>query len=277
MGLTMESVENKKAYGLIQVLQRGGLTTSQIARGSGVAISTVWPFTIPSNRRLSKRVYERIVAFYERVKKDPTFKEKIEAWRLEYEAQQRVEEKNVKHSDAVTSAPEQPDEEASQPEATAASAADDAATSTPDNDIVNSPSHYRRVAVTIEPIDVTSRLPHPIASALEYIVRAGHKAGQTKEIDLSKARFWLTHWMGMKGRTYALNVYEISLLIVFLEENDIAQPLFARTLGIALASIEKAECLSDSVRVPTEETDKDARDMIAAIDRILAGKEDGHE
>lgn len=269
MGLTMESVENKKAYGLIQVLQRGGLTTSQIARGSGVAISTVWPFTIPSNRRLSKRVYERIVAFYERVKKDPTFKEKIEAWRLEYEAQQRVEEKSVQHSDAVTSAPEQPDEEASQPEATAASESLE--------DVVSHSSHYMQAAVTIEPIDVTSRLPHPIASALEYIVRAGHKAGQTKEIDLSKARFWLTHWMGMKGRTYALNVYEISLLIVFLEENEIAQPLFARTLGIALASIEKAECLSDSVRVPTEETDKDARNMIAAIDRILASKEDGHE
>lgn len=61
------------------------------------------------------------------------------------------------------------------------------------SDLINHPSHYSQAAVTVrfEPADLTERLPHPIASAVEYILRAGKKEGCPEEVDLKKARWWL--------------------------------------------------------------------------------------
>lgn len=60
-------------------------------------------------------------------------------------------------------------------------------------DMINRPSHYADAAVTInfEPVDLTERLPHPIASAVEYIIRAGRKESCPESVDLGKARWWL--------------------------------------------------------------------------------------
>lgn len=60
-------------------------------------------------------------------------------------------------------------------------------------DMINSPSHYAdaAVSITFEPVDLTERLPHPIASAVEYIIRAGRKESCPESVDLGKARWWL--------------------------------------------------------------------------------------
>lgn len=124
----------------------------------------------------------------------------------------------------------------------------------------------------IEPIDITSRLPHPIASAVEYIVRAGHKFGQAEAVDLSKTRYWLNHWMSMPYRRYTISVYEIALLLVFMQKNDRLTPLFSRTIGGCLACLGEARSSADCVEIPLEAADKDADDTVKAIDLMLEGK-----
>lgn len=61
-------------------------------------------------------------------------------------------------------------------------------------DIVNHPSHYEQNSIRLEPIHITSRLPHPVASAFEYCIRAGKKDGVPEHVDLQKALFWLMHF-----------------------------------------------------------------------------------
>lgn len=57
------------------------------------------------------------------------------------------------------------------------------------NDPVNHPSHYLKAAITIEPIELTSRLDSCLGQALQYVLRAPFK-GNEKE-DLQKAIFYL--------------------------------------------------------------------------------------
>ena len=56
-------------------------------------------------------------------------------------------------------------------------------------DNVNSPDHYARYRFECEPKDLTKYLPHPLASAIEYIIRAPFKGNEIE--DLRKACFWL--------------------------------------------------------------------------------------
>lgn len=60
-------------------------------------------------------------------------------------------------------------------------------------DNVNSPSHYARYRFECEPKDLTKYLPHPLASAIEYIIRAPFKGSELE--DLQKARFWLLEFV----------------------------------------------------------------------------------
>lgn len=64
-------------------------------------------------------------------------------------------------------------------------------------DNVNSPSHYARFRFTCEPKDFTKFLPHPLASAIEYIIRAPHKGNELE--DLEKAAFWLNELLETRG------------------------------------------------------------------------------
>lgn len=56
-------------------------------------------------------------------------------------------------------------------------------------DMVNHPSHYTACRITLEPVDATELLPHPLASAVEYILRAPYKGSEKQ--DLEKAVWWL--------------------------------------------------------------------------------------
>lgn len=57
------------------------------------------------------------------------------------------------------------------------------------SDNVNHPSHYLKAAVTIEPIELTSRLSSCYGQALQYIFRAPYKGNPIE--DLEKALFYL--------------------------------------------------------------------------------------
>nr|DAE90751.1 MAG TPA: nucelotide kinase [Caudoviricetes sp.] len=60
-------------------------------------------------------------------------------------------------------------------------------------DAVNRPDHYARYRFECEPKDLTKFLPHPLASAIEYIIRAPFKGSELE--DLQKARFWLLEFV----------------------------------------------------------------------------------
>ena len=60
-------------------------------------------------------------------------------------------------------------------------------------DIINHPPHYEQARFTCEPMDLTTHLPHPLASAVGYIIRAPWKDNEKE--DLSKAVFWLCHFL----------------------------------------------------------------------------------
>lgn len=57
------------------------------------------------------------------------------------------------------------------------------------SDNVNHPSHYLKAAVTIEPIELTSRLSSCYGQAFQYIFRAPYKGNHIE--DLEKALFYL--------------------------------------------------------------------------------------
>lgn len=59
-------------------------------------------------------------------------------------------------------------------------------------DNVNHPDHYARYRFECEPKDLTKYLPHPLASAIEYIIRAPFKGNELE--DLKKAVWWLTEF-----------------------------------------------------------------------------------
>lgn len=61
-------------------------------------------------------------------------------------------------------------------------------------DNVNSPDHYARYRFECEPKDLTKYLPHPLASAIECIIRAPFKGNEIE--DLRKACFWLGEFVG---------------------------------------------------------------------------------
>lgn len=60
-------------------------------------------------------------------------------------------------------------------------------------DNINHPKHYEAYRVSFEPADLTARLPHPLASAIEYILRAGRKDASTELEDMQKAVWWLSY------------------------------------------------------------------------------------
>lgn len=51
------------------------------------------------------------------------------------------------------------------------------------------PKHYLEASVTIEPIELTSRLDSCLGQAIQYVMRAPHKGNEVE--DLEKAIFYL--------------------------------------------------------------------------------------
>ena len=98
-------------------------------------------------------------------------------------------------------------------------------------DSVVSPSHYVSDAPTLEPMDLTMRLPHPLASAFEYVYRAGKKPGVAALTDLQKARVWLSRTDSLL-KTGLLEFPPMDqqvpyLLFLFSEKNELAEALLS--------------------------------------------------
>ena len=270
-----DQIENKLARGLLAVLRATGLSVTKISEDTGISRGTLYNFVTPSSRTMNPETYQTLLSYFKHLRSsDEDFNRRVadilsrSPADVESPAIQTEETTPSESSPAETICGQiEPEDEA--PAAPSASVAE----KTDELDaVVSHPSHYTQAAVTIEPIDITSRLPHPIASAVEYIVRAGHKFGQAEAVDLSKARYWLNHWMSMPCRRYTISVYEIALLLVFMQKNDRLTPLFSRTIGGCLACLGEARSSADCVEIPLEAADKDASDMVKAIDLMLKGK-----
>ena len=96
-------------------------------------------------------------------------------------------------------------------------------------DSVASPNYYVADAPTLEPMDLTMRLPHPLASAFEYVYRAGKKPGVSATTDLSKARVWLSRSVEMMEigflRFPPMDQQVPFLLMLFSSKNEFAKVL----------------------------------------------------
>lgn len=53
------------------------------------------------------------------------------------------------------------------------------------------PAHYKRMSVTIEPIDLCELLPFCLGNAVKYMMRAGFKEGESATDDYRKAAWYL--------------------------------------------------------------------------------------
>ena len=67
-------------------------------------------------------------------------------------------------------------------------------------DIVNHPKHYEACARDgYQPIDLIEHYPFALGSAMKYLFRAGKKEGNSTELDLRKARWYLRRAAGQKS------------------------------------------------------------------------------
>lgn len=107
-------------------------------------------------------------------------------------------------------------------------------------DIINHPSHYADQGVMIEPIELTSRLPHPLASAYEYTIRAGKKEGSPELVDLQKARFWLKFFLD-QGAWPGMDYSELPLMLFLIRA-------FAQRHEIAKVMLDEIECKISAFR-----------------------------
>lgn len=67
-------------------------------------------------------------------------------------------------------------------------------------DIVNHPKHYEACGRDgYQPIDLIEHYPFALGSAMKYLFRAGKKEGNSTELDLRKARWYLRRAVGRKS------------------------------------------------------------------------------
>lgn len=135
-------------------------------------------------------------------------------------------------------------------------------------DVVNHPSHYESNAVKIEPIDITAVLPHPIASAFEYCIRAGKKENVPELQDLEKARFWVSYFFRHVGtwriggrHLPKLDAGDLSILTKFAETFEFARVIGDRYRLIYPASDSMLACVWEDV----------AGHLLTYIDKRIAG------
>lgn len=97
-------------------------------------------------------------------------------------------------------------------------------------DMVNHPSHYMACRIVLEPVDATELLPHPLASAVEYILRSPYKGSEKQ--DLEKAVWWLMRFRDATmprlhhyDGAYRLNETAGAYLWVFCQKNPLLRSM----------------------------------------------------
>lgn len=100
------------------------------------------------------------------------------------------------------------------------------------SDSVNHPSHYLKAAVTIEPIELTSRMTSCIGQALQYVCRAPYKDNEVE--DLKKAVFYLKKQLEVGDYVY-VNDSAIPYIAVFSEHSK--ENIFKRVLSMLFSKV----------------------------------------
>ncbi len=203
-------ISNRKAHGLVSLFLTAGLSLSKIRQGAGVSVPTLRKFAKPSELRMLPETYEKLVSLFERLKQTD---EEFQKYLKDLYARNAEQDKARAEAEAEAEAEEieaEIDDEA--PEIS----------QEPQPDLVNHPNHYLQAAVTVEPIEITQYLPHPLASAFEYLVRAGHKDGQSEALDLQKARFWLRRWLQLDAPYVPMRMDCFAGLVVLRKKNPLA-------------------------------------------------------
>lgn len=76
-------------------------------------------------------------------------------------------------------------------------------------DIVNHPKHYEACGRDgYQPIDLIEHYPFALGSAMKYLFRAGKKEGNSTELDLRKARWYLRRAAGRKSLWQSFGPFE---------------------------------------------------------------------
>ena len=76
-------------------------------------------------------------------------------------------------------------------------------------DIVNRPKHYEACGHDgYQPIDLIEHYPFALGSAMKYLFRAGKKEGNSTELDLRKARWYLRRAAGRKSLWQSFGPFE---------------------------------------------------------------------
>ena len=208
---TTTYIANHKAYGLVSLFRTAGLSLSKISQASGVSVPTLSKFAKPSELRMLPETYEKLVALYERLKQtDSDFQKYLKDLYARNAEQDKAQAEAEEAEEAEESEEPDTNDEAS------------GVSQEPQPDLVNHPNHYLQAAVTVEPIDLTQHLPHPLASAFEYLVRAGHKDGQSEALDLQKARFWLRRWLQLDASYVSLPMESFAALVILAQKNPLA-------------------------------------------------------
>lgn len=189
-----EYIPNKKVHGLMMVFTGAGITLQEISDACGISKTTLAQFLAPGAIQMRPGNYEKLVKYFTHLKDtNQDFRDHVDQL-LGKTKKDDSQDKPVQEAAAVKPAP----------------------------DLVNHPNHYLQAAVTVEPIDLTQHLPHPLASAFEYLVRAGHKDGQSEALDLQKARFWLRRWLQLDASYVPMNMDSFAALVVLRKKNPLA-------------------------------------------------------
>ena len=201
-------IANRKAYGLVSLFRTAGLSLSRISQESGVSVPTLSKFTTASELRMLPETYEKLVDCFEKLKRtDEGFQKYLEKLNARNAEQDKARAEAEAEAEEIEAEIDDEAPEISQE---------------PQPDLVNHPNHYLQAAVTVEPIDLTQYLPHPLASAFEYLVRAGHKDGQSEALDLQKARFWLRRWLQLDAPYVPMRMDCFAGLVVLRKKNPLA-------------------------------------------------------
>ena len=220
-------IANRKAYGLVSLFRTAGLSLSRISQESGVSVPTLSKFTTASELRMLPETYEKLVDCFEKLKRtDEGFQKYLEKLNARNAEQDKARAEAEAEAEEIEAEIDDEAPEISQE---------------PQPDLVNHPNHYLQAAVTVEPIDLTQYLPHPLASAFEYLVRAGHKDGQSEALDLQKARFWLRRWLQLDVPAVFLTMETFAALVLLVKKNPLACGILITAAEVAIKNLGKEE------------------------------------
>ena len=135
-------------------------------------------------------------------------------------------------------------------------------------DIVNHPKHYEACGHDgYQPIDLIEHYPFALGSAMKYLFRAGKKEGNSTELDLSKARWYLRRAVGRKSLWQSFGPFEqsdmrraVNARKALVETPDDASPY------LKMLFMESRDTASVTVR--------SIRCVIIALDALLGKEED---